>query len=366
MPLPAPSPRAPRLYLRPLGLFFGDEAEAVLRVGQGLPLGGPARACALVEATLWAPPEPPDRRILRPRQIESWLAALPPELRCRARRLLDRLTGGNLLPRPQVMGILNVTPDSFSDGGRHAGAEAAVQAGLRMAADGADLIDVGGESTRPGAAPVPPGEELRRVLPVIEGLAGAGLRVSVDTRRAAVMEAAVAAGAWMINDVSGLAHDPRSLAVAAASGAKVVLMHMQGTPATMNEAPAYEQCALEVFDRLEARLEACEAAGLPRGRVIVDPGLCFGKHEPHNVDLLRHLAMLLGLGCPLMLGVSRKGWAEWIERRHPPADRLPSTLAGNQWALAMGAGLLRVHDVAAARQAVDAWCTIGGHNPTGP
>ena len=256
---------------------------------------------------------------------------------------------------PRLMGILNVTPDSFSDGGSYADAGRAIEHGLRLAREGADIVDVGGESTRPGAAPVPVEEELRRVVPVIEALARAGVTVSIDTRKAEVMAAALGAGARIINDVSGLTHDPRAIEVAAASDAFVVLMHMAGEPATMNEAPRYEACALEVYDWLAARVAACEAAGIARERIVVDPGLCFAKHEPHNLDLLRHLALYHGLGCPVLLGASRKGWTAELDREWPAPERLAASLVAAQWALDRGVQVLRVHDVAAHRQMLAAW-----------
>ena len=229
-----------------------------------------------------------------------------------------------------------------------------------MRAAGADIIDVGGESTRPGAAPVAVEEELRRVLPVVGALAAEGAIVSVDTRKAAVMRAALNAGATVLNDVSGLTHDPDALPVAAASGATVVLVHMVGEPRTMNLAPSYAHCALEVYDWLEERVAVCATAGLDPRRLILDPGLCFGKHEPHNLDLLRHLPMLHGLGSPLMLGASRKGWTAAIEAYRPPARRLPASLAAVLWALQRGVSVFRVHDVEETRQALDAWEALCG------
>lgn len=257
--------------------------------------------------------------------------------------------------RPRLMGILNVTPDSFSDGGAYATPDRAVAHGLRLAREGAEIVDVGGESTRPGATPVPVDEELRRVIPVVGALAARGVMVSIDTRKAEVMAAALRAGARIINDVSGLTWDPRSIEVAAGSEAFVVLMHMAGEPATMNEAPHYEACALEVYDWLAARVNACESAGIARERIIVDPGLCFAKHEPHNLDLLRHLALYHGLGCPVLLGASRKGWTAELDTRWPAGDRLAASLVAAQWALDRGLQVLRVHDVAAHRQMLAAW-----------
>jgi dihydropteroate synthase len=193
-------------------------------------------------------------------------------------------------PLPGLMGILNVTPDSFSDGGRHAGSAAAIAAGIAMHRAGAAIVDVGGESTRPGATPVPADEELRRTIPVVEGLVREGVPVSIDTMKAAVMRAALAAGATLLNDVSALSADPDSLAVAAGSGARVVLMHMPGTPQTMQANARYDDVVGEVRDALAARIAAAEAAGIPRARLIADPGIGFGKGLAHNLAILRNLA----------------------------------------------------------------------------
>ena len=320
-------------YLNPVAL--GPTNGGKIRL-----LGG-RLACRGVEEIAW---QPGTRVVSAFRAAET--IAWPPAF-----------TAPRIAPfdRPRLMGILNVTPDSFSDGGAHAGAEGAIAHGLRLAAEGADIVDVGGESTRPGAVAVPVAEELRRVLPVVEALARAGVTVSIDSRKAEVMEAALAAGATILNDVSGLTFDPRSVEVAARSGAFVVLMHMAGEPATMNEAPRYEACALEVFDWLAARIAACEAAGIARERIVVDPGLCFAKHEPHNLDVLRHLALYHGLGCPVLLGASRKGWTAELDREWPAGERLAASLAAAQWALDRGVQVLRVHDVAAHRQLLAAW-----------
>jgi dihydropteroate synthase len=340
-----------RIYLRPTALVSGPEAARRVAAGTALPLAGGPHAFTAVERIGWDGAGEPRREISAAADVEP--------------HALTALTAARPAPfdRPRIMGILNVTPDSFSDGGAHAGAEQAIAHGLRLVAEGADIVDVGGESTRPGALPVPVAEELRRVLPVVQGLARAGVLVSIDSRKAAVMRAATAAGARMLNDVSGLAFDPdapAAAAEAAAAGAWVVLMHMRGTPATMNLRPAYRACLLEVFDELEARIAAARAAGIPADRLILDPGLCFAKDEPHNVEILRDLSLLHGLRCPIMIGVSRKGWASWIESRHLPGDRLPSSLAAAQWALGQGARILRVHDVAATRQMMDSWATLAG------
>jgi dihydropteroate synthase len=337
-----------RRYLLPADLRHGAEAARLVAAGEAVRLAGLPAAFAAVELI--------ERHGsgLRRRRVGWRDAEGEPAFRA--------LAAPRPAPfdRPRLMGILNVTPDSFARDTRFPLADEAVAHGLRLAREGADIVDVGGESTRPGAAAVPVEEELRRVVPVVRRLAEAGVTVSVDTRKAAVMRAAVAAGARIVNDVSGLTFDPEAPAAAAAGGAWVVLMHSRGEPATMNAAPSYEHAALEVYDELEARVAAAEAAGIARERIVVDPGLCFAKHEPHNVDVLRHLALYHGLGCPLLLGVSRKGWTTAIHEGWRPSERLPATLAAGFWGLQQGAHCLRVHDVDAHRQLLEAWRGIGG------
>lgn len=267
---------------------------------------------------------------------------------------------GLVLDRPRLMGVVNVTPDSFSDGGETFTTEAAVRRGLQLVEDGADIIDVGGESTRPGADPVGVDEELRRVVPVVRALAQAGVLVSVDTRRAAVMAAAIDAGAGIVNDVSALSHDPQALPLIAAAAVPVILMHMQGEPKTMQLAPSYTDAACEVVDWLAARVGACEAAGIARARIAVDPGIGFGKTVAHNVAILARLSICVTLGCPIVIGVSRKSFLARLSRGEPPQERLAGSLAAALFALARGAHILRVHDVAATRQAVAVWRALAG------
>ena len=257
--------------------------------------------------------------------------------------------------RPLLMGVVNVTPDSFSDGGLFASTEAAIAQGRRLAEEGADILDIGGESTRPGSEPVPEDEELRRVLPVVEALAADGHLVSIDTRRAAVMRAALAAGARIANDVTALAGDPDSLRVVAGAGAAVVLMHMQGEPRTMQRDPRYGDVVAEVAAFLAARVEACVAAGIPRARICVDPGIGFGKTVEHNLALLRGLPALRAEGCALLVGASRKGFIGKLSRGEDASRRLPGSLAVALHAAAAGADILRVHDVAETRQALGIW-----------
>jgi dihydropteroate synthase len=259
---------------------------------------------------------------------------------------------------PRIMGILNVTPDSFSDGGRLAGPEQAVAAGLALRAEGADIIDVGGESTRPGAAPVPLDEELSRTIPVVEGLAKAGVPVSIDTMKAGVMKAALAAGATMLNDVSALEADPDSTGVAATSTAQVVLMHMPGNPQTMQALARYGDPVAEVIAHLAARIAAAEAAGIPRSRILADPGIGFGKGLEHNLAILRQLEAFHALGVPLLLGASRKSLIPAISGPAPVTDRLPGSLAIALRGAEAGVAWLRVHDVDATVQALKVWAAI--------
>ena len=281
-------------------------------------------------------------------------ARVPAELLARHLAPLPAVAGLSL-DRPRLVGVVNVTADSFSDGGRYLRPEAAIAHGLALAAEGADILDIGGESTRPGAAPADPAAELERVLPVLEGLRGrTRARLSIDTRHALVMRGAARAGAHMINDVSALAHDPQSLQTAAESGLPIVLMHSQGDPRTMQLRPRYADVVLDVYDALERRIGACEAAGIARGRLVVDPGIGFGKTLAHNLALLAALTIFHGLGCAIMLGASRKSLIGDLTGA-PVAGRLPGSLAIALAAVAQGVELLRVHDVAATRQALAVW-----------
>jgi dihydropteroate synthase len=224
-----------------------------------------------------------------------------------------------------------------------------------MTAEGAAIVDVGGESTRPGAATVWEGDEIARVVPVIERLSGGGAAISIDTRKAAVMEAALAAGAHLVNDVSALLWDARSIEVLAARSCSVVLMHHQGTPATMQERPSYGDALIEVYDWLEARIEAAKAGGIARDRIIVDPGIGFGKSVRHNLALLNGLSLLHGLGCPILLGASRKRLIGALSNEAPVDKRLGGSVALALLGAAQGVQLLRVHDVAETAQALRVW-----------
>ena len=291
------------------------------------------------------------------------VASLFPE----AAPVLDRVSAPRAticgLPpaRPLLMGVVNVTPDSFSDGGFLQDAYAAVRHGLALVAAGADILDIGGESTRPGAEPVPADRELERVLPVIEGLREAGCTapISIDTRKAVVAAAAIDAGADLFNDVSALGYDAQSPEVAQRAQA-VCLMHAQGDPRTMQDNPTYEDVVLDVYEYLAERVATCELAGIPRERLIVDPGIGFGKTIPHNLALLRNLSLFHGLGCAVMLGVSRKGFIGRLSGETDATRRAPGSIAAALAGLDAGVQILRVHDVAEHAQAIAVWKAMRG------
>ena len=248
--------------------------------------------------------------------------------------------------RPKlVMGVLNVTPDSFSDGGRYATRDAAVARADDLIVQGADLLDIGGESTRPGAQPVPPDEQIARVTPVIQAIRTRhDVCISIDTQSSAVASAALDAGAALINDISAGLADPKMLPLAAQRGVPIVLMHMQGTPATMQDAPIYSDVVAQVVSFLQDRIDAATRAGVDRRRVLIDPGIGFGKTMDHNLELLRRLSNVAALG-PMVIGTSRKGFVGKITGVAEPKDRVFGTAATTAWAVANGAAIVRVHDV---------------------
>jgi dihydropteroate synthase len=271
-------------------------------------------------------------------------------------KMLDFMQG------PLLMGIINVTPDSFSDGGQFYNPDMAVAHGMKLAEEGAHILDIGGESTRPGAKPVAPDEEQARILPVIEGLKKAGIAVplSVDTRHAATMRAALQAGAEIINDVSALTHDPEARDVVSGAGCPVILMHMPGTPENMQDRPAYKNVVEDVYGYLEARITACLVAGIKKQNIIVDPGIGFGKTLADNMALMKNLSRFHDLGCPVMLGASRKSFIEKICSDTPADMRLSGSLAAAIHGLEQGVQLFRVHDVRETAQAFAVWQQIKG------
>ena len=259
------------------------------------------------------------------------------------------------LDQPQVVGIVNATPDSFSDGGQFTDAAAAAAAGADMARDGAAIIDVGGESTRPGAKPVWEGDEIERIVPVIQQLAAGGAAVSADTRKAEVMTAALAAAARMINDVSALTYDDRSAEVLAAQPVPVILMHHLGAPETMQDSPRYDDVLVEVYQWLEERIAAAVDAGIARERILIDPGFGFGKTVAHNLELMNGLTLFHSLGCPLVVGASRKRTIGALSGEAPADRRLGGSIAFALKAVEQGVQLLRVHDVFETVQALRVW-----------
>ncbi|MDH3335706.1 MAG: dihydropteroate synthase [Rhodospirillaceae bacterium] len=271
---------------------------------------------------------------------------------------MNKTFAGLSLERPLVMGIVNVTPDSFSDGGDAFSFDDALARGLMLSAQGADIIDVGGESTRPGAKPVSIDEEISRTQAVVARLTASDIKVSIDTRHSGVMRAAIDAGASIVNDVTALEGDKRALEVVAKSDVSVVLMHMQGDPGTMQKNPVYKDAAKEVFEYLKKRVEICENAGIARERIAVDPGIGFGKNLEHNLQILKTLNMYQSLGLALLLGVSRKSFIGTISGEATAKDRLPGSLAAGIWGVNNGVNILRVHDVAETVQALKVFSAI--------
>jgi dihydropteroate synthase len=327
-------------YFRPIVRWGTPRPEGALPLA-----GGPAWFAEAEYLSRGAPP----RLVPAADLPEEWRVALT-----RPRAPLAGLS----LDRPRIMGILNVTPDSFSDGGEHFVAEAAVERARAMAAAGANLLDVGGESTRPGSRPLSEADEIARVAPVLSALPSLGLPVSIDTRKAAVARAAAEAGAVIVNDVSALTFDPALAGFCAEAGLPVILMHAQGDPETMQDDPRYDDVLLDVFDALAARIAAAEAAGIPRDRIVADPGIGFGKTVAHNLALIRGIALFHGLGVPVMLGASRKGFIGRISGAPGGAARAPGSIAVALRAVAEGVQLLRVHDVAETAQALALWRAV--------
>lgn len=350
---------ADRIYLLPTAFVDGPSMNAAR-------LAGGSVWFSAFEVIAFSAGRRTASQLIAVDQFETFVDALPSDLAAAARETLARIVGarsplkfGNrelCLDRPRVMGILNMTPDSFSDGGAHVGdPEGAAEAGLAMAAHGAAMIDVGGESTRPGAAAVWDGDEIARTEPVIRRLVEGGAMVSIDTRKASVMAAALAAGAHVVNDVSALDHDPAAASLLAGRDCPVVLMHHQGSPETMQKDPQYRDALIDVYDWLAERIGWAEAAGIARRRIIVDPGIGFGKTLRHNLQLLNGLALFHGLGCPILLGASRKNIIGALSESAPADRRLGGSVALALHGARAGAQLLRVHDVYESVQALRVW-----------
>jgi dihydropteroate synthase len=357
------------IYLQPTAIFWDrSERRAIDEVEvpewKGLPLAGGRLSFAALDVLTRASPATKRRTVVLGDAFSGdWgretLAAAD---------ILQELSGprariaGLSLDRPRLMGIVNVTPDSFSDGGQHATTKDAIEHGLRLVEEGAEILDIGGESTRPNADYVAADEELRRVIPVVEGLcARTDAVISVDTRKSEVMRRAAAAGADVLNDVSAFTHDPDALTVAAETGLPIVVMHALGDPKTMNDNPRYDDVVLDVFDYLESRIQACVAAGIPKAKIVADPGIGFGKHLYHNVAVMAGLSLYHGLGVPILLGASRKKMIGQLCDVDDAADRVPGSLACAIAGVAAGVQIVRVHDVKETKQAVEVWraCAAG-------
>lgn len=352
-----------KLLLRPLALSSGRAAIMLVQAGAALPLAGGTLAFSACEAITRDMNGVARRIPASLHALRAWAKNEGKPVQDLLAQTLDRLSrprpgvGKLSMDVPRIMGVVNVTPDSFYDGGRYASPSQAIARGRELMAQGADIIDVGGESTRPGATPVSETEERARVIPVINALVAAGATVSIDTRHAPIMREAVAAGAGIINDIGALAGD-QTLATAAKLKTPIVLMH--GTadaskavdPRTMQDSPRYEDVVLDVYSYLEARVVRCEAAGIGRDNLIIDPGIGFAKTPAHNAAILEALTLFHGLGCAVLLGVSRKSFIARFSAGEPADQRLPGSLAAAQWCATQGVQILRVHDVAETRQAL--------------
>jgi dihydropteroate synthase len=329
-----------RTYYRPLGLCYGSDAGQLIASHRAGRLGGSAAIGFTLVEGIRRDGNSISREITPYADVLEAVEAPRGEF------------AGVAMDAPKIMGIVNVTPDSFSDGGLHGSAETGALHGLALAGQGAHILDVGGESTRPGSDAVSVDEELSRVIPVVKRLGDAGHVVSIDTRKAAVMREAARAGAAIINDVSALQHDAESLRVVAELGCPVVLMHAQGDPRTMQLNPHYDDVALDVYDHLEGRVEACVAAGIPRWRIAIDPGIGFGKTFRHNLEILNQITLFHGLGVAVLLGLSRKGFVGALTGEKNAGNRVHGSVGGAVQAALNGVHILRVHDVKATVEAL--------------
>jgi dihydropteroate synthase len=349
-----------RLYLRPVPIF-APAGRVGARIGGGWAGFNTVEVMTCEGADV-------TRAIASLDEVQMWSRHQGRDAARHVDVTLSRITAprkafaGVTFEQPRIMGVVNATPDSFSDGGDYASPEAALTRGLEIAKDGAAFIDIGGESTRPGSDSVDEATERRRVLPVIQVLRETGIEavISIDTRKAAVMAEAVEVGAGVVNDVSALTFDAKAMATVARLGVPVVLMHSQGDPKSMQEKPVYGYAPTEIYDHLAARLQACEAAGIPRDRICIDPGIGFGKGLEHNLAILADLALYHGLGCVILAGVSRKSFIGHLSGEEVPKERLPGSLAAGLWAVAQGVQILRVHDVVATQQGLAIWQGIAG------
>jgi dihydropteroate synthase len=339
----------PQIYLRPLSFIFGDDARSLIESGQAGALGGMNYIGFSKVELITRENKTVQREIISFHEVKDH----PLVAEITRRR---GMFGGLELNRTQIMGIVNVTPDSFSDGGDHSESETAIEHGRKLSEQGADILDIGGESTRPGSNEVKLDEERHRIMPVIKALSKDHV-VSVDTRKSILMADALQVGAAIINDVSALGFDPASAATISAAQSPVILMHAQGEPRTMQLAPKYHDVALDVYDWLSERIEFAVNAGIPKSRMCVDPGIGFGKTIHHNLELLRQLSLFHGLGVGLLVGLSRKNMVGVLTGEKVAAQRVAGSVGGALQAAMMGAHILRVHDV---KETVDALAVFQG------
>ncbi len=333
------------MIYNPVGLLDGTGAKLAIENGKAQPLAGGSVAfthCEVLELNA----DRLDGVILPSTEIAADLTLMTAQRQSFA---------SHNLSKPLIMGVINVTPDSFSDGGDYAKLSDAITHVFNLVEAGADIIDIGGVSTRPGSSEVGIGEECARILPVIKAAVDAGVTVSVDSSREETVRAAMGEGASIVNDVTALTGDSGTMAAVADTNASVVLMHMQGTPKTMQSRPSYRLASYDVFHWLKSRVDACLEAGIALHRIAVDPGIGFGKTDLHNMELLDRVGVFHGLGCAVVIGVSRKSFIGRIANVETPKARLPGTLAATAIALSRGVQIHRVHDVAAVRQAFAVW-----------
>ena len=330
----------PKTYFRPLGLCYGSDAGQLIAQHRAGRLGGSATIGFTLVERIIRDGKAISREIIPYTDVLQFIEAPRADI------------AGVAMDATKIMGIVNVTPDSFSDGGQHDTAESGSRHGLELAAEGAHILDVGGESTRPGSDTVSIDEELSRVIPAVKSLAAAGHVVSIDTRKSVVMREAVKAGASIVNDVSALQHDPESLRTIPELKVPVVLMHAQGDPRTMQLNPQYDDVALDVYDQLEGRVSACVDAGIPRSRIAVDPGIGFGKTFRHNLEILNQITLFHGLGVVVLLGLSRKGFVGALTGEKVAGKRVHGSAGGAVQAALNGVHILRVHDVKATVEAL--------------
>lgn len=354
-----------KIYLQPLGILRGCNAFGAVKAGNARWLAGGPLAFNMVKIIFRQAVARQGEALVSISSLDHYVSGLSSfqqeviSARLNDICLVRPATKYLNWEQPLLQGIVNVTPDSFSDGGQYLCHEQAIAHARALVLAGADIIDIGGESTRPGATIVTVEEEMDRVIPVIEGLSDISVPISIDSRNSQVMERALMAGASMINDVSALSHDDRAMDYVVAVGCPIILMHAQNNPDNMQKNPEYDDVLLDVYDYLEKRLEICQNAGMDREHIIIDPGIGFGKTLEHNMALMNGLSLFHGLGVPLLLGVSRKSFIGHITGDKSPEERLAGSLAFGQMAYDQGVQILRVHDVRESRQARDIWVASG-------